>query len=718
MSEDELRSKISEAVDRELIDAKEFIETDIGEQRAMNTSYYNGDLFGNEEEGRSRIVSRDVSDTVQALLPSLMRIFFGSERVVEFLPVEETDVPLAEQATDYINQVVVQQDNEGFRQFHSAIKDALVRKVGIFKWWWDDKVVLSATQMTGIDESQLMLLQDDDSIESIEAEMTTEEGVETPLYDATVHRRITKGKARFAAVPSEEFLIDRRATCIEDATLVGHRQMMTVSDIVAMGFDREEVEDAAGMGDELAGNAEYMARRPYATTGGDATTDPMMRRVMFVEAFTRVQISPKADDPAQLLRVSGLGLSPFKLLHFEPVDEIPFSDLCPDPEPHAFFGSCPADKVRDIQLIKSAIWRGTLDSMTLSMFPRTEIVDGRVNMDDLLNAELGGVVRVEAPGMMREIKASFIGGDTLPLLGYVDKMREDRTKQSQASQGLDADALQSTTKAAVSATITGAQAQIELIARIFAETGVKRLFKGLFKLVVRHQDTARMVRLNGAYKKVDPRDWNAEMDVIVNVALGAGSVEERIQLLGMLAGKQELVIQAMGPQNPLSGLKQYRETLAEILKLSGRKDMSRFLGEIPDEAPPQGEKPKDPAEMLAQAQMAEAQMKQQIEEKKLALEERKMLMEDARERYKIEVDAQVKLAVAEAQHKVDINEAAINAQIEAMHAQTEQQARQHEAETDGAARGQEANADVSARQYEADAAAQAQVNSAPTGPAE
>lgn len=686
--DEELEHTLADIVEAELADAKEFIDNEIGELRARNTDYYNGELFGNEEPGRSQVISRDVRDTVQAMMPSVMRVMCGGDRVVEFKPKRADAVAAAEQATDYINDVVFAQDNDGFLEMHSGFKDALVRKVGIWKWWWEEKVALEAAEYSGLSRDDLMVFADDETVEKIETTRTSEEGIQPEVFDVTVHRRIKSGGiARFKAVPGEEFLIDRRATCLDDATIVAHRRLVTLSDLVAMGYDFDELEEAAGSADasnEFDGNREYAARMPLASVLGTRNErDPLLRKVLYIEAYVRAKLSEKKDDPAQLVKVCGIGTSPFKVLYFEPVDEIPFATACPDPEPHAFFGTCPADQVVDLQLIKSNVLRGTLDSLTLSLFPRTQVLDGQVNMDDLLNTELGGVIRSTSMDSMREIKATFVGADSLPMLEYLDKIREDRTKQSQASQGLDADALQSSTKAAVAATISGAQANIELTCRIFAETGVKRLFRGLLNLVSRHQDRPRTVRLRNEWVEIDPRSWNTEMDVTVKVALGAGGPEEKLAILGTIKETQEGILQMLGPSNALVSLANYRNTLAEMLKLTGYKDADRFFKQVSEQEPPAGAQPPtdDPAQKLADAQKAETEMKMQVEMAKLALEREKMEREDARKLYEINLDAQVKIAVAEAQTKVDINNAAVNAEVEAMRVQHDTAARAHEAET-------------------------------------
>lgn len=689
---DGLRTRLEQIVGAAYDDAVAYLDEHLSDERAESTDYYNGEPFGNEEEGRSQVVSRDVHDVVQSYMPSLMRILFGSERPVEFQPRSAEDVPLAEQATDYINDVVIQQDNDGFREVHAAIKDALVRKVGIWKWWWEDKTRIEATTHTGLSEDQVLAFREDESVEEVEVKMTSAEGVMPKVFDATVTRRITDGRARFAAIPTDEFLIDRRARSDVDADFMGHRALVTVSDLVAMGYDREVVEAAAEVGSRELDTAEAMARNPAASTlgaSGGTAGNPEMRRVHYVEAYIRARLSEDDDDPAQIVKVCGLsGGKAFTLLHYEPTHEMPFASICPDPEPHTFFGRCPADDVKDIQLIKSSVLRGTLDSLALSIHPRYEAVDQAVNLQDLMNSEVGGIVRVKSPGMLREISLPFVGDKTLPMLDYFDRVKESRTKQSQASQGLDADALQSSTKAAVSATISAAQADIELRARIFAETGLKRLIWGLFGLVVRHQDKPRTVRLRNRWVAVDPRSWDAKMDLSVSVALGAGTVEEKLATLAGIAAKQEQVLLA-APGNPMVGMTELRATYAKMAELAGWKDASVFFKEVPaDYQPPQppGEGGQQDAQVLAQVQMADIQAKVQMKQMELQAEQARAELEDRRERERMALDARVKLAVAEVGAASKVQDKQLEAAIRKMEAQQESATRTREAQIAASAR--------------------------------
>jgi hypothetical protein len=667
MSEEELQGVIS----AEITDAISFIDDDIGGNRALATEYYYGQAFGDEEEGRSQVVSMDVRDTVQGILPSLMRIFFGPERVVEFTPQGPEDVQNAEQATDYVD-FIFKRDNPGFKILHSAFKDALVRKVGIVKYWWDESVEVKAESFSMLDEQSMMMLTENPDVEISAVReypvpgtepMNQAQGIMTPppmMYDVEIKRRIKSGKVKIEAIPPEEFLIDRRAKSIDEATFVGHRTMKTVSDLVAMGYDYDEMVDVAGNGNDFDNNQEYTARNPFAVISTANNGDPSSKSVLYIEGYLKVDFD--GDGIAEMRRICTVGTGN-KVLRNEIVDDRQFADFCPDPEPHTFFGMCPADVVMDIQRIKSNVQRGILDSLAQAIHPRTAIVEGQANMEDVLNTEVGAVIRMRAPGMVQPFTTPFVGQAAFPMLDYLDDIKQTRTGISKAAAGLDADALQSTTKAAVSATVNAAHQHIEMIARIFAETGLRKLFTGILKLVVENQDRARMVRLRNTFVPIDPRSWDSNMDVTVNVGVGDGTIEDRINILNQVAMRQEMLIKETGPNNPVVSIPQYTNTLTKMLQLAGIKDSQNYFNQLPaDFQMPPPEAPRlTPEETLAQVQAQAIQADIQKKAAELDLERQKMIMSDDRERDRIEQDGILRRYELELKYGVQIQSAEIDA---------------------------------------------------------
>lgn len=624
-------------VSSEIEDAISFIDHDIGPLRAGAVARYFGRLYGDEEDGRSQVVSRDVHDTINAILPSLMRVFFGSENVVEFAPESEEDVPLAEQATDYVNYIVTV-DNDGFEVFLAAIKNALREKVGFIKWWWDDSFTVQTKKYTGLDEMALtQLLEELQS--SVEAEIVeTSEGEEG--LNVTLRLKKRQDRCRIAAVPPDELIIGRRMRTLDDEGYVGHRCEKRVSELVAMGYDRDMLLEASTDGSEMDTSGERRARDEFRDPFGGISSDDSSRLVLYVESYINVDVD--GDGIAELRRICTVGPG-FKIVANDPIDERPFADLQCDPEPHAFFGESIADKVVDVQKVKTRVLRASLDSLAQSVFPRTVVGRGG-NMEDAMNTEVGAILRADGDASSAYFFAAapFVGREAFPMLTYMDELRENRTGMSKVSMGLDAEALQGTTATAANAQFSRSQERIELIARVMA-SGVRRLFRGLLKLTVENQRQARMVKLRNSWTQVDPRAWRVNMDVVPNVGLGGGTNAEKAALLRLIAEKQEQIMVTAGPDNPLVTPKQLFNTYAKLIETGGFKDPSLFFTD-PDgeeaqarmaekaQQPP----PPDPAVMEAQAKM---QLEQQKAEASVQMAAQKAEMDAqlARERHQMEM---------------------------------------------------------------------------------
>jgi hypothetical protein len=674
MDDAELQSIITQ----DLTDAVSYVDSDLSPTRAKGTEYYRGDLFGNEVEGNSKVVAMEVRDTVSAMLPSLMRVFFNSENVVEFTPRGPEDVKMAQQATDYANYIF-QNDNNGFLTSYAIFKDALVRKCGIAKFWWEDEEQVRIEEYSGLDDQTLeMLMQEpgaevkiitsypDPSIDELQiSTVDPVTGQPVMMPPAMVHdvqiKRITKdGRIRIMAVPPEELLLDRRARSFDDATIIAHRQMATMADLLAMGYDQDEIEENLSTTD-LDSNDEYLARQPLSTTfGTNDAANPMMRRVLYIEAYSRVDYD--GDGIAELRKVCCMG-GGYKVVRNLPASYIPFADFPCDPEPHTspLEAMSIFDITRDLQEIKSEILRNTLDSLAQSIHPRTAVVEGQVNIDDVLNNETGAIIRMRAPGMVQPLSTPFVGQAAFPMMEYMDQIKEDRTGMSKAAMGLNADALQSSTKAAVNATISASQGRIELTARILAE-GMKKLFKGILFLTITHQDKARMVRLRNEWVQIDPRFWDATMDANINIALGNGDTNEKLQALMMIMSKQEQILQQLGPTNPLVTPQQFSNTLRKIVELSGFKDTTSYFQQIPaDYVPPTPPQKPSPEEVLAQVQAESIKADIQKKAAELELKRQQMLLDDDLARDKMAQDMYLKKYEIELKYKSQISTAEIDA---------------------------------------------------------
>ena len=651
-----------EGIAREAVnDAVDFVESEIAEDRIKAQRYFDGEVDIGEEEGRSKVVATKIRDTIRAIKPSLLRVFLSTDRPVEFVPSGPEDVAVAEHATKYVNYLF----NEigGYRILNECFHDALLKKVGIAKVYWDTYTKSETFDYSGLNEQEYMAIVNDDNVQviseskvmQIEIDQMGME-IEMPYYDLKVSYQSEKGKLCVESIPPEEFFVDRNAKSIEDAYVVAHRTEMRVGELVAMGYDFDEVSSLGGLGhSDTFSEVERYERRGYEEDYSDEDVqDPSMRIVAVTEAYMKIDV--EGTGIPELYKVLMAG-SNYKILNYEPWGEIPFAVFEVDPEPHTFYGRSIADILVDEQDASTAMLRGVLDNIALTNNPRTEMIDGMVNVDDLLNNEIGAVVRVKQAGALRELVVPFVAGQVLPAMQYFDQEIESKTGVTKASSGLNPDALQSTTAAAVNATIQAAAGQVEVIARNLAEGGVRRLFSLMLKLVVENSDEEKMMRLAGQFVPVDPRMWNTEMDVSVNVGLGTGREDQKNMALQQALQMQMQIWQSYGPGNGLVGMTNIRNTLADMLALQGVRNADRYFAPMDPQteqmliqqqqqmAQQQGQQQAlDPGMAMVQAEQIKAQQKAQTDMIKLQIEAQKALAEDDRKRDEMDQDLLVNAA--------------------------------------------------------------------------
>lgn len=664
MSEEQLAAFLK----GEIEDAVDYVDSVLSPARRSLYDAFHGAPYGDEQQGRSQVISRDVRDTVMAIMPSLMRIFFGPERIAEFSPRQPEDVPAAEQATDYV-EYILRTDNPGFLVLYAALKDALIKADGFVKYWWENSEEVTQDDFTGLDAEMFALLEAETQAFGGELELL---GVAPDgLYSARVRRKRNNGVVRVAAVPPEEILVDRDARSFAEAVFVAHRSMRTVSELVELGYDYDDVIEHAGAGfSTLETNEEARARKPeYLVRQASTVSDPSLKPVLYMECYPRVDYDQ--DGIAELRKVCCIGDN-YEIVANEAIGCRPLANFCADPEPHSANGNAVAQLVQDLQRIKSVVMRLMIDSMGLSVVPRMGVVEGEVNIEDVLNSEVGGIIRMKRPGMVQPFELPFLGQAAFPVLEYLDAVKQDRTGISKAAMGLDADALQSTTKAAVAATIHAAHQHIELIARALAETGMKPLMRGILKLLTRHQDQARLIRLRNEWVPMNPAVWDADMDVDVNPGISSATVEERIAALEKIAARQEAILQQYGPMNPLVTVHQYRHTLSKILELQGFRDPGLFFQSVPPDWQPPPPAPdagaSDPqaqaAKLLAEAQAKQIEADVQMKAAELRLKEQEMRLRDDRERDKLDADIRMKSYELELKYQTQLDLTALKAELQ------------------------------------------------------
>nr|BAR18049.1 portal protein [uncultured Mediterranean phage uvMED] len=594
----ELQSLLSNQIQNAL----GYLGGQLSDSRTKSLEYYLGDKLGTEIDGRSQVVSTDVSDTIESLLPNLLRVFTASDKVVHCEPMTAEDVPMAAQATAYLNHVFYK-ENDGFQLLYNFFKDALIEKNGFLKIYWDDSEKVDYETYENLSIVEKEALQDTkDEIETVEEEVFEDESakekfeevlkqyemqgvdisqVQVPnfnLYNCKIKRIKKTGKVKIESIPPEEFLIDRSAKTIEDADFVSHKVLMTRSDLVAMGYPQDEVDELPKSDLDIYNDEETVRLADVDDYRISSSTDTSTEKVLVYESYVKYDYDE--DGIAELRKIVSAGADGHHILSNMPCDSVPFVTITPIPMPHRFYGRSISELVEDVQLMKSTVMRQLLDNMYLTNNNRVAVMDGMVNMDDLLTTRPGGIVRTKQPPnqVMQPLQAQPISQQAFPLLSYLDSVREGRTGVSKEAQGLSPDTLNAKTATGVNALMQQTQMRSELIARVFAETGVKDLFKKIFELMVKYQDKEKIIMMSNQYIPVRPTEWKDRFNISIVVGLGTGSKEQQTIMLNSILERQLQAFQIQGGKEmPMVNLKNMYNTLTKMVENAGLKNVETYF---------------------------------------------------------------------------------------------------------------------------------------------
>lgn len=617
MTDDELCSYLVEHEQR----AIGYYESEIATEQAQALDAYYRRPYGDERAGRSQVVDGTVAITVDNALAAVLKPFVSSEEMVVFEPVGPEDEEIANQATEYVN-FVINKDNNGFQIFHDWFKDALLSKVGVVKAYWEDLSHDTVERVHNVDPQQAQQLQQ--SGDAIAVYGPDESG----LYTADIKNRHVDGRCRIDNIPPEEYRISPYARPGRTPPYEAHVTRKSKSELIDMGFDRDVVMALSKASQTSITDSRAISRyadEEFSTTREDTVGTESSEMVDFNDEF--VLIDHNGDGIAELRRVMR---SHNVVLYNEEVDCSLFARLCPAPMPHKVYGLSIADQVKDEQRIATVLTRQTLDNIYLSNNPRpvvpkaAERPDG-TTINDLLAEAPGAVIRTEV-GELGDFTIPFVADKSFPMLQYIDAQAEKRTGISKQGQGIDPNVLQQSNQitATQSAIMEeGRNSRGEMIARIFAETGVRDLFRIVLKLLVNHQPRSRAIRLRNNWVDMDPRSWNAEMDVTISVGLGIGSKSQQmIAAQTVLTTMEAIGTSPYGPQLIDPG-KVYN-ALKRLFNAAGIKNVDEYLNE-PQPDPQSGQyqqpqPPPDPKMIQAQSQMQleafKAQMQGHLESQK------------------------------------------------------------------------------------------------------
>lgn len=614
-------------VDAEFTSAMGVEGGEISRERAKAWNYYLSKEFGNEIEGQSQVVTSDVSDVVDGLMPSLLRIFTTSENLVNFDAVGPEDEDKASQESDYVNYVFFKQ-NPAFRLMYTWFFDALVQKNGIVKAWWDESEIITQESYTGLSEIELFELMADDELEPLERDERREETLDpltNQLVETTVHdisfRRVSKsGRVRVENVPPEEYRISADARSIDpmDARMVGQEREITRSELLDMGFDKSVVEDLPASNKSKYDSEEAIARRDKTDETQGGPHEASQEMVLVREAYIRIDAD--GDGRSELRQIFTGGGT---LLSNEVVDRQPFHIISPQPLPHKHFGRASGEKVMDVQLVNSTLLRQILDNLYHTNNPGHAVWEqgiGENTLDDLMTTRVGRIARFNRPVQesWQSMTVPFTAGQAFPMIEYWDKVKRDRTGINADSEGLSPEALKNIQATVLAQANDLSKMKVEAVARIFAETGIKSLMLHIHELLMKHQQKEQIVKLRNEWVPVNPQEWRTRLDMTVNIGLGIGTREQNLIHLNAIWEKQMNAIQAGGQGSVVTGQHLYN-TAAEIVKNANLKQPEMFFA---------------PGELAAQTdeqqQLAQAQLQVQARQQELDAQEQRLDLEKAR----------------------------------------------------------------------------------------
>lgn len=607
-------------VDTEMETAIGYSGGETSKERALAWDYYLSKPMGNEIEGRSSVVTSDVSDVVDGMIPSLLRLFTTSDNLVNFEPFGPEDVAQANQESDYVNYTFFKKNPNAFILLYTWFFDALIQKNGVVKAWRDEREVVTEESYTGLSEEEVFKLLEDEELDPVERDerieriVTPEGEISVTLHDITFKRTTTKGVIRVENVPPEEYRIssDSRSIDPTEARMIGQEREITRSDLISMGFDKDIVNSLPNSANSND-TEEKIARRDIEEYQ-DGVTQKAQEKVQVREAYIKLDMT--GNGKSELRQVITAGNT---VLLNEPADRQPYHIISPQPLPHKHFGRASAEKVMDIQQVNTTLLRQILDNYYHTNNPGHGVWEqgiGDNTLDDLLTTDIGRVVRFDRPvgESYAPMTVPFVAGQAFTALEYFDGVKRDRTGVHADGDGLNPEQLKNIQQSVLTQANDLSRMKIEAVARIFAETGIKSLFLHIHELILKHQDRQEVINLRGEWIPIDPTSWKNRYDMTVNIGLGIGSKESKMMQLNQIWEKQGQGLQ-FGITKPANMF----NTATEMANAAGFKDGNMFFTN-----PGDGDMPQNDEQMkLQQQQLEMVQRQQQLDAQGLQLKDQK-----------------------------------------------------------------------------------------------
>ena len=643
--------EIVKLVDQNVRTSTGYSASDLSKEREKVLNYYNAKLPKPAHDGNSRYVSQDVYNAVQSMSAALLETFAAGNRIVKFAPQGVDDIEKAAIATSFSDFVVMRQ-NDGFNVMSSVIHDGLTARAGICKAYWMQQEEIDEQEFNDLTEAELDMVLAQDGVELLDSE-TDEVG----LMSGTIGVTRDTSQVMIEAIAPEDFLIEENARSMMDSKFCGHQTRKTLSELREMGFTDEQLEGIGEHNDvTIENDPEVLARHENmgVSRGFDSKGyQDQVRDVLVIEAYMMVDIEGTGE--AKLHRILKAGNA---LLDVEQVDRKPFVAFVPLPIPHSFYGSNFADKLCATQNARSVLTRSILDHAVIANNPRYMVVKGGLtNPRELIDNRVGGLVNVTRPDAISPMPQASLNPFVFQTLEALDKDLEDNTGVSRLSQGLNKDAISKQNSAAmVEQLTTMSQQRQKIIARHFSSF-LKHLYQEVYALVVENEDSGKIIEVSGSFVEIDP-SADMKRDVIVELALGYGEADREAQ--------KHLALHQLFSQDPsiapMYGLEQRYAMLKKVLEQQGILNVDEYLTPPQQIPPPQP----DPMQQM-QTEMAAKQL--ELQERQTAVAEMRAQADLAQAQAKIQLDAEkaaaghalqsdnMDLKEAQFEHKQRIDEA-------------------------------------------------------------
>lgn len=644
--------------------------SEISEARVRNLDYYNaqptGELAPPEIEDRSDFVATDVADTIEGMLPQIMRMFVASDNAVEFEAKRPGAEPVAKLVTAYVNHLFYTR-NDGVSVVYDWFKDALLQKVGFVKVWAEEESDDSRQTFEGQTEEQLLLLMQDGYTIDGEPEVD-EQGL-----TFTVTKEDRRICIKVQVCPPDSMRVDPNARWGGQPAYIGDEFRKRKFELEQDGYDLTNI---GSDGSSVSTEEELLMMGK--DQDDDAYSAPHDSHTMYDSAEIYIQVDRDGDGVAEWLKVCLINKQLARYedgsAAIEQVDDHPYVWICPIPRPHAFYGDCPADLAIAPQKLRTNVVRAIQDNLYLTVNQRTYInLDADVDMGDWLDNRPGGAVRGRGPAnnAIQPLVQPSLGAPAYQFNEWLEDWRANRTGFTKYSQGTDADSLNKTATG-VSIITQKSDMRMELMARFFA-VGMKQLFAKMLKLAIRHQDRQEMLQVNGGeWVAVSPSEWRDQFNVKINVGLGTGSKEQQAQrILGLFQAQlQAAQFGVVGPEN-------IAETVRLYVEANEFSNPERFVSPAPTGMPPNPQ-----AYQQEKQQVMEQMGKLQEQLQKLGQENASLRV--ANEQAKLDVKAaQIDSKAKDLAADVQTANASLDARDAQFQASVEGARREHSEQEDG-----------------------------------